>query len=51
VVAASYVLEERVRALKAARKDDLSYTAKSREVRINANGQGPSPRLHVHVQR
>jgi len=41
VVGASYVLPERVQALKAARGDDKSYTSESASVKIPAGGVGP----------
>lgn len=41
VVGASFVLPERVRALKAARGDDKSYTSESGSVKIPADGTGP----------
>jgi len=41
VVGASYVLPERLRALKAARGDDKSYTSESALVKIPADGTGP----------
>jgi len=41
VAGASFVLPERLRALKAARGDDKSYTSESELVKIPANGEGP----------
>jgi hypothetical protein len=41
VVGASYVTPERVRALKAARGDDKSYTSESAAWKIDASGLGP----------
>merc|ERR1712204_91339 len=41
VVGASYVAPERVRALKAARGDDKSYTSESAAWKIDASGLGP----------
>merc|ERR1712048_1077893 len=41
VVGASYVVPERVAALKAARGDDKSYTSESHAVKLPANGDGP----------
>merc|ERR1719215_930684 len=41
VVGASYVIPERLRALKAARGDDKSYTSESASVRISIDSAGP----------
>jgi len=41
VAAASYVLSERVRALKAARGDDKTYASESESVKIPADSSGP----------
>merc|ERR1711956_160663 len=41
VVGASYVIPERVRALKAARGDDKSYTSESALVKIPVDSEGP----------
>merc|ERR1719499_574112 len=41
VVGASYVVPERVRALKAARGDDKTYTSESEKTKILADGKGP----------
>jgi len=41
VVGASYIIPERVRALKASRGDDKSYTSESALVKIPVNGEGP----------
>jgi hypothetical protein len=40
-VVADYVTESRKRALKAARGDDETFCSKSREITIDANGDGP----------
>merc|ERR1712014_484444 len=40
-VGASYVVPERIAALKAARGDDKSYTSESYAFKLDANGTGP----------